>query len=188
MPRTRMPVPAVLVASLALSLALSCTSCAGSQTYGRQTTIAGARSDDPWLMGERCTPDTPATPAPRVEVLATGTGDPVTQGMTVRIHYVAALATGAVVHDSHEGSTPSEVVLGSTHVICGLERALTGMRPGEQRRVVIPWALAFGEGGRAPEIPARADLVFLIDLYLPADMAVDRGAPPANPGGGMRRR
>jgi hypothetical protein len=188
MSRTWLPVSTVLTSSLAISLALSCASCAGSQTYGRQTTIAGARSDDPWLTGERCTPDTPATPAPRVEVLAAGTGDPVTPGMTVRIHYVAALANGTVLHDTHEDSTPSEVVLGSTHVICGLERSLAGMRPGEQRRVVIPWALAFGEGGRAPQIPPRADLVFLVDLYLPANMVVDHGAPPANPGAGMRRR
>jgi hypothetical protein len=180
----------MLRAFLLVSLpALLTLSCAGPQVYGRQTTIGGARSDDPWLMGERCTPDTPATPAPRVEVLAAGTGDPVGAGYTVRIHYVAALTSGKVLHDSHEDSTPSEIILGSTSTICGLERALTGMRPGEQRRVVIPWSLAFGEAGRSPEIPPRADLVFLIDLYLPANVVLDRGAPPAGPGGGgMRRR
>jgi hypothetical protein len=172
----------VLVALLALS-------CGGPEVYGRQTTIAAARSDDPWLMGERCAPDTPVTPAPRVEVLAAGTGAPVGVGYTVRVHYVAALTSGKVLHDSHDGGTASEIVLGSTNVICGLERALIGMRPGEQRRVVIPWALAFGEAGRAPEIPPRADLVFLVDLYLPANVVLDRGAPPAGPaGGGMRRR
>jgi hypothetical protein len=180
MPHTRLP---------ALALAASLTlSCAGPQTYGRQTTIGVARSDDPWLVGDRCTPDTPATPAPRVEVLAQGTGEPVGQGVTVRVHYVAALTDGTILRDSHEDSMPSEVVLGSTKTICGFERALLGMRPGEQRRVVVPWSLAFGEAGRPPQIPPRADLVFLVDLYLPANVVIDHGAPPANPSGGMRRR
>jgi FKBP-type peptidyl-prolyl cis-trans isomerase len=123
-----------------------------------------------------------------VEVLAAGTGEPIGPGFTVRIHYVAALANGTIVHDTHEDGTPSEIILGSTKVICGVERALLGMRPGEQRRVVVPWSLAFGEAGRPPQIPPRADLVFLIDLYLPANLVVDHGAPPANPSVGPRRR
>ena len=155
--------------------------------YGRQTTIGVARSDDAWLVGERCTPDTPTTPAPRVEVLAAGTGEPVGPGFTVRVHYVAALASGTVIHDTHEDGTPSEIVLGSTKVICGLERALLGMRPGEQRRVVVPWSLAFGEAGR-PQNPAPRGFRLLIDLYLPANLVIDHGAPPANPGVGPRRR
>jgi hypothetical protein len=177
----------LLTASLAL-IAGAAVSCAGPQTYGRQTTIGAARSDDPWLLGERCTAETPATPAPRVDVLAAGTGNPVAPGFTVRIHYVAALADGTVLHDSHDDGTPSEIVLGSTRVFCGLERSLIGMRPGEQRRVVVPSSLAFGEAGRPPQIPPHADLVLLVDLYLPADLVVDRGAPPANPGVGPRRR
>jgi hypothetical protein len=154
---------------------------------GRQTTASNTRGEDPWLEGEPCTPDTPADPAPRVEVLAEGTGAPVGPGTTVRVHYVATMA-GAVVHDSHEGNLPSEIVIGSTHTICGVERALLGMRPGEQRRVSVPWQLAFGEMGRGPAIPPRTDLVFVIDLYLPANTVMDRGPPPVNPAGGGRRR
>jgi hypothetical protein len=162
--------------------------CGGPQVSGRQTTARNARSDDPWLLGERCTPDTPADPAPRVEVLAVGTGEPVAQGKTVRVHYVATLPNGTTVHDSHDdGDLPSEIILGSTKTICGFERAVLGMRPGEQRRVTVPWALAFGEGGRPPEIPPRTDLVLVIDLYLPAEVAVEHGSPPANPMGGRRR-
>ncbi len=167
----------------AASLTVSC----GSGPTGRITTANNTRGDDPWLVGERCTPDTPVEPAPRVEVLAEGNGQPVTTGMTVRVHYVASLTSGTILHDSHEGSLPSEIILGSTKTFCGFERALVGMRPGEQRRVFVPWSLAFGESGRPPEIPARADLVLLVDLYLPADVVIQHGMPPANPNGGMRR-
>jgi len=155
---------------------------------GRQTTASVARSDDPWLFGPRCTADTPAEPAPHTEVLAAGIGEPIAAGATVRVHYVASLSTGAPLHDSHDGNIPSEIILGSTKTICGFERALVGMRPGEQRRAFVPWSLAFGEEGRPPEIPPKADLVFVIDLYLPADIAYERGSRPANPSGGGRRR
>jgi hypothetical protein len=160
----------------------------GAGPSGRETTASQARGDDPWLVGARCGPDTPAEPAPRIEVLAAGSGPPVGPGVTVRVHYVASLPDGMVLHDSHEGSLPIEIVIGSTPTICGFERALVGMRPGEQRRASVPWPLAFGEPGRPPEIPPRADLVFVIDLYLPADVLVDHGMPPTNPAAGGRRR
>ena len=155
---------------------------------GRQVTASNTRGEDPWLAGEPCSPETPVDPAPRIEVLAAGSGEPVGAGMTVRVHYLASLADGTVVHDSHDGNLPSDVVLGSTKTFCGFERALLGMRPGEQRRVSVPWSLAFGEGGRPPAVPPRTDLVFVIDMYLPADAVVQKGAPPAGPGGGGRRR
>jgi hypothetical protein len=155
---------------------------------GRQTTAAVARSDDPWLMGDRCTPDTPVDPAPRIEVVATGIGEPVAPQATVRVHYVASLPSGAVLHDSHDGNVPSEIIIGSTKLICGFERAIVGMRAGEQRRVTIPWQLAFGEAGRPPEVPPKADLVFVIDLYLPAEVVIEHGSRPINPAGGGRRR
>jgi hypothetical protein len=173
-------------ALLALSLTLS---CAGPRAPTRQRTASVARSDDPWLLGERCTPETPAEPGPRIEVLAAGTGEPVALGETVRVHYVASLeGAGAPLHDSHDGNVPSEIILGSTKTICGFERAVLGMRPGEQRRAVVPWSLAFGEAGRPPEIPPRADLVFVVDMYLPAEVVFERGSRPVNPGGGGRRR
>ena len=174
---------AVLLATL---LTPSCAS--PPQVPARERTIGVARSDDPWLLGERCTPETPADPAPRIDVLAAGTGDPATPGMTVRVHYMASLPGGLVIHDSHDGNMPAEIIIGSTKTICGFERALSGMRPGEQRRVLVPWSLAFGESGRPPEVPPRTDLVFVIDLYLPAKTVIEQGSHPVNPAGGGRRR
>jgi hypothetical protein len=176
--------PASVVLALAAWLTLSC----GAGPTGRQTTANNTRGIDPWLAGKGCTADSPADVEPRTEVLAEGNGTPVTAGMSVRVHYVARTADGKVVHDSHEGNLPSDIILGSTKTICGFERALLGMRPGEQRRAYLPWALAFGETGRPPEVPPRTDLVFVIDLYLPADAVIDQGSRPVNPAGGGRRR
>ena len=161
----------ILIASLAIS-------CGPPPVFARPTTANNARSDDPWLLGAQCTADTPADANLRIQVLAEGTGAPVTPGMTVRAHYVASMSDGHVVHDE---DLPSEIILGSTKTICGFERALAGMRPGEQRRIEVPWQLAFGDAGRPPEIPPRTDLVFVIDLYLPADLVINAGGPPPNP-------
>jgi hypothetical protein len=169
---------------LLASLAIAC----GAGPVARQTTAGNTRGEDPWLQGERCTPDTPTDPAPRIEVLAAGSGPPVAEGMTVRVHYVASLPDGTVLHDSHEGGLPSEVLIGSTKTFCGFERALLGMRPGEQRRVLVPSSLAFGDAGRSPGIPPRSDLVLVVDLYLPADVVNQPGGPPSRQTTSGRRR
>jgi hypothetical protein len=170
--RTLLLAASILVASPTLF-------CGPPPIPARQTTANNARSDDPWLVGARCSSDTPADANVRSQVVAEGTGAPVTTGMTVRVHYVASLPDGHLVHESED--MPSEIIVGSTKTICGFERAIAGMRPGEQRRVEVPWQLAFGDEGRGPEIPPRADLVFVVDMFLPADLVVNAGAPPPNP-------
>lgn len=171
---------------LILVTALTCA-CGSSATTFRPTTADNARSDDEWLLGERCTGLTPAEPSPRFEILAEGSGPRIEPGMTVRVHYVASLPSGKVIHDSHDFSNPSELILGSTKTICGFERALVGMHAGEQRRILVPSALAFGEAGRPPEIPPNTDLTFVVDMFLPADFAAEEHSPAPNPVGGGRR-
>jgi hypothetical protein len=178
------------LAGLALSFGalLSC----GAAPHYRKTYADNGRIDDPWLEGARCTEETRAMRGLQVETVEEGTGAPVSDGETVRVRYVARLTTGEVVHDTGETTIPIEIVVGSTPTICGFERALLGMRAGERRRATVPWQLAFSDAGRPPELPPRADLVFQIDLYRPAVVGTEHGAPPSRPapagGGGGRRR
>lgn len=166
-------------------LVLLCASCAQTE-FPRQTRAANARNGDPWLEGRECPADGVGATALGIEELDAGTGLPVQDGETVRVHYVAKLVTGETVHASRDSGLPVELVIGSQRTVCGFDRALVGMRPGGQRKVTVPAALAFGDAGHAPNVPSKADLVFVIDLYLPADNAREPHSAPANPGG--RRR
>jgi hypothetical protein len=176
-------------AMLVAVLALSC----GGGSFPRDTTAADGRADDPWLEGgERCVPGSHDDTGIRIESIEAGTGKAVGDGETVRVHYVARLPDGTVVHDTRSDGSPIELIIGSTKIICGFERALVGMHAGEQRRVSVPWRFAFGESGKLPAVPARSDLVFVIDLFLPADPSLEHGSGPARPptsrgGGGAGR-
>ena len=48
--------------------------------------------------------------------------------------------------------------------IAGWQEGIPGMKPGGIRRLNIPYAWAYGEGGRPPQIPPKADLVFEVKL------------------------
>ncbi len=179
---------ASLLATAAL-VAASSVSCGGG-SFPRETTAANTRTDDPWLDGPRCTSEGAA--GLDVAVVEPGPGPVVLEGQTVRVHYTAQLPDGTTVHDTRAGGAPIEVIIGSTHVICGFERALAGMRAGERRRAVVaPW-LAFGDAGRGSEVPGGTALTFVIDLYLPAEVSHEtRGGPvrpPASRGGGSGGR
>jgi peptidylprolyl isomerase len=151
------------------------------------TRAIDARSSDPWLEGEPCSAGGPEDGL-RTEDLALGTGKPTERGDTVRAHYAATLPSGELLRDSRASGPPIEVIVGSTKTICGFERALVGMQPGGQRRVHIPWSLAFGEKGRAPDIPPRTDLIMVIDVYSPGEASpASGGGPPAAPGRARRR-
>jgi hypothetical protein len=155
-------------------------SCAG-RPFPREMHASVARSDDPWLVGERCAPGSQDVEGLHIEDLERGTGRTVGRGDTVRVHYKAQSSDGATLHDTRDQELPSEVIIGSTATICGFEKALIGMSAGGQRRVFVPWRLAFGESGRTPDVPPKTDLVFVIDLYVPADTVFSPGAPPVNP-------
>ncbi|WP_127903995.1 FKBP-type peptidyl-prolyl cis-trans isomerase [Solirhodobacter olei] len=67
----------------------------------------------------------------------------VKSGDTVRIHYTGTLTDGSV-FDSSEGRDPLEFTAGSGQIIPGLDAAILGMAPGEERTVTVPAADAYG--------------------------------------------
>ena len=66
-----------------------------------------------------------------------------TAGDTVLFHYTGSLRDGTV-FDSSSGRHPLRVTLGSGQVIRGVDEALTGMAPGEEKTVTIAADEAYG--------------------------------------------
>jgi peptidylprolyl isomerase len=109
-----------------------------------------------------------------------GTGDSLTPRACVYAHYTGWLTDGTQ-FDSSRDTTPRGLPrepiafpLGARRVIAGWDLGFDGMRVGGQRRLYIPWQLAYGAEGRAPTIPPKAMLIFDVEL-----MAV---APPPSTG------
>jgi peptidylprolyl isomerase len=174
--------------SIPLLLSLFGAAC-GSAPFPSPTQANDARNADPWLAGSACPADAAVDADLRTEDLEPGDGRAVVPGDTVRVHYTAAVGKeGKVVHDSRDSGAPIEIVVGGTKAACGFELALAGMRAGGRRRVVVPARLAFGDAGKPPEIAPGTDVVFVIDLFLPATPGQGRGVSPGGgPGGGRRR-
>jgi len=93
-----------------------------------------------------------------------GTGEEVKAGATVTAHYTGALAKdGTIFQSSKDGGEPIEFSLNG--VIKGWTDGVPGMKVGGVRRLVIPYAQAYGDEGRPDGgIPPKADLVFDIEL------------------------
>ncbi len=68
----------------------------------------------------------------------------VRDGLVVGIDYTIKLPNGEAV-DTTAGEEPVEILQGAGEIIQGLEKALYGMRVGEQKHVVVPPAEGFGE-------------------------------------------
>lgn len=89
------------------------------------------------------------------------------QGDTVRVHYTGTLGDGTV-FDSSKDREPLEFGLGTGQVIPGFDQALTGMKPGESKKVTIAADEAYG--------PYRSELVMVVDRSeFPADIAPSIG-------------
>jgi peptidylprolyl isomerase len=66
-----------------------------------------------------------------------------TPGNTVRFHYTGSLTDGTV-FDSSTEREPLQVTLGAGQVIPGVDQALTGMAPGDDKKVTVAADQAYG--------------------------------------------
>jgi len=89
-----------------------------------------------------------------------GDGPAVAAGNQVTVNYELRLVDNSLL----EASPPSlSFVLDDGRVIPGFDIGVTGMRLGEQRRIIIPSNLAYGAGGQGA-IPPNAVLIFDVTL------------------------
>lgn len=93
-----------------------------------------------------------------------GTGAKPTTGQTVIVHYSGYLTDGSMFDSSVERGDPLQFPLGQGRVIKGWDLGIAALQVGSQARLIIPFQLGYGEAGYPPVIPAKANLIFDVEL------------------------
>jgi hypothetical protein len=99
-------------------------------------------------------------------IAKSGTGKTVSaSGMTANVLYTGFLTDGSIFDGSyqHPPVTPLPVAIGQHTVVPGFEEGVTGMKIGEERLLVIPAALGYGNQANG-NIPANSTLIFIVKL------------------------
>ncbi len=97
------------------------------------------------------------------KIFRKGSGARPRPGNTVQMHYSGKLITGQEFDNSYSRGEPFSFTLGEDGVIPGWVETALSMQPGEQRTIVLPPSLAYGERGYGP-IPPNSWLIFDIEL------------------------
>lgn len=85
-------------------------------------------------------------------------------GKTVQVHYSGYNMDGSMFDSSVERDQPFSFTIGKGQVIKGWDEGIGMLREGEKAKLIIPYNLAYGEQGRPPMIPAKAILIFDVEL------------------------
>jgi len=90
----------------------------------------------------------------------------IANGDSVKLHVKGLLTTGKEFWATGNPITESsfDTRIGVGQLIAGFDQGVVGMHIGELRRIYIPWTMGYGAGGMPPAIPAKADLIFEVQL------------------------
>jgi peptidylprolyl isomerase len=105
-----------------------------------------------------------------------GTGPLAAPHKFYTVHYTGYLLDGTKFDSSVDRGDPITIEYGKHQVIPGWDTGFDGMHVGGKRRLFIPYQLAYGANGQGP-IPARAELVFDVELVAQSDTAPAPKAP-----------
>ncbi len=97
-------------------------------------------------------------------MIKAGEGDKPKAGDRVSVHYSGYLLDGKPFDSSVERGEPFNFQLGKGMVIKGWDEGIALLNKGAKAKLVIPYDLAYGADGRPPVIPAKATLVFDVEL------------------------
>ena len=84
-------------------------------------------------------------------------------GEKISCNYTGKLLNGHV-FDTSIGRAPFEFNLGVGQVIKCWDKGLAMMTEGEKATLTCPYDMAYGVAGRPPVIPAKATLIFDVEL------------------------
>ena len=102
-------------------------------------------------------------PELKVEVLRQGRGPEIRSGQEAQVGYILTLESGKLI-DQATAMRPFRFKIGSNDVIPGFSQAVSGMKVGEMRQVLIPPELGYGDR-EVGTIPPGSTLVYQIELY-----------------------
>ncbi len=98
----------------------------------------------------------------RYIVIQEGTGQKPVATSNVKVHYTGSFLDGNIFDSSVQRGQPID--FGLNQVIPGWTEGVQLMREGGKYKFYIPYQLAYGERGYAGAIPAKADLIFEVEL------------------------
>lgn len=97
-------------------------------------------------------------------VHTTGSGEKPEIGKLVSVNYYGSLMDGTRFDDSWSRGQEFSFPIGQGQVIKGWDEGVSLLPIGSKATFFIPYALAYGEAGSPPTIPAKSDLVFYVEL------------------------
>lgn len=92
-----------------------------------------------------------------------GNGPKAEPGKVAEIAYTVSLLNGEVCYSSDEEG-PKSFVIGKGNIESGLEEGILLLKEGDRAKFIIPSHLAFGLLGDMKKIPAKAVLVYDVEL------------------------
>jgi len=97
------------------------------------------------------------------QIYESGTGKMAESGNVAAINYTIHLLTGDLIYSSEEEEL-REFRIGRGGVETGLEEGILLMREGDKARFIMPSHLAHGLPGDGVKIPARAAIIYNVEL------------------------
>jgi peptidylprolyl isomerase len=167
--------PRTALTVLALLAILSLSACGDDDSSGGESTTteaaeaegsgSGSAEVDTTTKPEVRVPD--GDPPKELEIIdiVEGDGAEAKAGDLVTVQYVGVdFSEGEQFDASWDRGQPFPFQLGGGQVIPGWDEALLDMKKGEQRTLIIPPHLGYGDRGAGGVIPPNATLIFDVEL------------------------
>ncbi len=97
------------------------------------------------------------------------------------VNYTGYFPDGTKFDSSLDRKEPFTFPYGAHRVIIGWDTGFEGMHVGGKRRLFVPYQLAYGPLGNPPRMPAKANLIFDVELISFSDTPPAPPTPPAAP-------